>query len=715
MIILYFQLFVDVLCDDFQIITHDAIFKELETNQLEMVDSQRNCYEKQKYNLYIRSHHYGADDVRRNILEKNMLQFLKAYIAITGSSNFKITSNICEKDSTNLEPKAPLEFFQNAWYYNQAVEEGYNTRDQIYKQYNYNIYRNLDSENTFEEAYINNNTLSTPKRSVLFDKKRHCKENAFVDLTLIDNCINTLEEYEYFYNEIKKFDENYCFNSSVTYIALDLTEKQREEFNKGSPWEYFINESPLYETKFMHLIDYLEKRTPFGKYIILDKKKSNVGKSISYFDSEGIYTIYDIIKSASIERFTADDPAISSFNCTISMSYLDQYRNIENVCKYLSEYADLHLELIRFVHLNIFFALEIFYTIEMVENLEEIGKKIFLIEVGIFCDVLSTKECMFTYSYYMHDDTKNVVYSFSDYQGTINKEMVEKHKKIVFLIQNLKTLLNRSFLHYNLELKLRNVIIDNILCVNYCKSLCSKKVLVPWNYENKEVSIGVILSKIQDNLNSEFKYVLYSYQLKQNKLYKDLSKNEQIVMFEYVTGLRGITGKYIQNESKQIEQINHFCLEISLKLDEYTQYHYLFLPIYEFRFATHKTNYENAILEFKNLLNNSKTYVSNELPPNIVDLYIDVINEFIEIKNIPLKTLLLYFYNLNDEKIDFLIYTIIAIKAKKSGCLANVYKGLTEQELDIYDKLKIPYIYDEIKLLKDSIYGKFFEDLHFKL
>lgn len=416
-----------------------------------------------------------------------------------------------------------------------------------------------------------------------------------------------------------------------------------------------------------------------------------------------------------IINYTGVESALSSFNCTIAKSFIDENFDLKKLSNHFENNINIQLKILNIVHLSVCYQLNIYYAEDLIENIEEFKKKSFLNTVCICFGKKNNIQFITSYNYYMHVNTENVVYSFADHHGTINEDFVQKHSKILFLIQNLKIHLNRSFMHYDLGLSIYDVIVNDILYVTYCKSLCSKKVLVPWNYENKEVSIGVILSKIQDNLNSEFKYVLYSYQLKQNKLYKDLSKNEQIVIFEYVTGLREITGKYIQNESKQIEQINHFCLEISLELDEYTQYYYLFLPIYEFRFATHKTNFKNAMLEFKNLLNNIKTHVHTDIPSNMVALFKNVIKVFIELKNIPLETLLLYFYNLNDEKIDFLIYNIIAIKAKKSGCLANVYKGLTEKELDIYDKLKIPYIYDGIKLLKDSIYEKFFEDLHFKL
>ncbi|KAM0687454.1 hypothetical protein COBT_001305, partial [Conglomerata obtusa] len=580
MIILYFQLFVDVLCDDFQIITPDAIFKEIETNQLEMIDAQANCYEKQKFNLYIRSHHYGADDVSRNILEKNMLQFLKAYIAITGSSNFKITSNVCEKNSTDLGPKVPLEFFQNAWYYNQAVEEGYNTKDQIFKQYNYNIYRNLDSKNNFEKIYIENNRLVSSERSSQLDCQRLDIKKAFIDITLIDNCLNSLQDYECFYNGITKLIKNEYRYCSAIFVALNFTEDRRTSFLSVEPWKFFFDEHRKLNTDLIHFIDYYEERAPFGKYVLKDKNKSYCHKFFYWSQYCEEYAIRNEAYSLPIYGCNSVKSALSSLNCTIGMSCED-YFDVEKLFVYFDDIENFQYKIINIVHSNICYQLYIYYSQKLIHDIKW-HKKILLSKVCLYFGKSGDKQFLFDYSYYKHQYWAKVIYLYKDHKGNIDKEMIEKHKKIVFLIQNLKTLLNRSFLHYNLELKLRNVIIDNILCVNYCKSLYSKKACIPWNYENKEVSIVVMLSKIQNNLNSKFKYALYSYQLKQKEFCKDLGENKQIMMFKYVTGLREITGKYIQNESKQIEQLDCLCLEISLVLDEYTQYYYLFLPVFEF-------------------------------------------------------------------------------------------------------------------------------------
>lgn len=247
---LYCQLFVNVLCDDSKIITHDGIFEEIETNQLELIDSQTNCYEKQKFNLYLKSRHIFGNDAKRVLFENNMKRFLNDYIETTESTTFKICSHIYDMNIKKCKPNMFLEFFQNAWYFNQAVQKGCKTETVIYEQYKYKIHRNLNSEKDFINTYNEHTNWAEREKAKQCTFYNIFRGKAFFDIILIDNCLDTIQDYELFYNEIEKLVKFEYRFFSVIFIALKLNQNQKQSFSSKKPWKFLLNEVTHSDTSF---------------------------------------------------------------------------------------------------------------------------------------------------------------------------------------------------------------------------------------------------------------------------------------------------------------------------------------------------------------------------------------------------------------------------------------------------------------------------------
>ncbi|KAM0686438.1 hypothetical protein COBT_002339 [Conglomerata obtusa] len=177
-------------------------------------------------------------------------------------------------------------------------------------------------------------------------------------------------------------------------------------------------------------------------------------------------------------------------------------------------------------------------------------------------------------------------------------------------------------------------------------------------------------------------------------------------MFHYVGEIAKIKEIFDGFELEETHEKQNYCLQICLFERGYTQYYYLFLPTHDLQLFYNGFDTEKTLLLFVELLEQSKINVKKTMPRKISTFYNYVIDEINQFSYIPNSIIIFHLNNKHDRKLEFFIYIVIALKAKKYKCLTNFYETLDKEELELLAKLYTPRWYFSIEMFNNSLYNK---------
>ncbi|KAM0685489.1 hypothetical protein COBT_003300, partial [Conglomerata obtusa] len=198
-------------CDSFyatsEILTPEGIYKELKTFQEQQIAMQKKCFELHQHDSFIMIGFDSASDTFIEQLKGAIINLLKDYLEVTKNCDIQITSKILNNDLGTLDIHLILEFFQNAYIFNLNISNEKKTHDEIFKQYNYKI--NHAVKNVEDINEIVNSHHQRRQQNVIKNSNGCYWQNRCNDIILITNCLGTLEDYEFLYNEYIKHEEIY--------------------------------------------------------------------------------------------------------------------------------------------------------------------------------------------------------------------------------------------------------------------------------------------------------------------------------------------------------------------------------------------------------------------------------------------------------------------------------------------------------------------------
>ncbi|KAM0686241.1 hypothetical protein COBT_002536 [Conglomerata obtusa] len=209
-----------------------------------------------------------TDEYSWNNLENKILKFIEKYYVVTNNNQFKMTSTMVENPNKHHNDVF-LNFFQNAYTFNNCISANTKTNNDIEKNFMYYIqeikYPSIDMR---EAIYLHKSWCKDRLRlfknqiNTLKDKKH------LFELVLIDNCLHTLEDYELFYNEFLGIKHNFHNQTIFIFIVLNLNKTQKQVFCKKSPYSDLHVRSNSSFDDLNYVAFFLENRKPFGHFSI---------------------------------------------------------------------------------------------------------------------------------------------------------------------------------------------------------------------------------------------------------------------------------------------------------------------------------------------------------------------------------------------------------------------------------------------------------------
>ncbi|KAM0688198.1 hypothetical protein COBT_000549 [Conglomerata obtusa] len=710
--ILYTLLLSNILCANEHIYTHENIFEELVECQSQVIESQKNCFELHKFDTFIVISFDNEEDGFRTMLDEKISELINEYIEVVGNTRFKITAKNFNDSYKYLQNIVILEFFKSAYTFNHCISKEIKTICEIYKEYEYFTAQGINSVHQMNDA------LDKYNNGQIQCKCHECEQNEdnnydiceplnkkikkilslnFKNIILIDNCLLTLQDYELFYNEIKEHIEDINFYpTSLIFIALKLNKAQKLKFTGNKKYEPLSNKEFNGVPKLEYHAAFLENRTPFGLLIkniddVIGRLYTNERKFLSPYVLDAYFGKLKNNHHASIHTYNSFAFSIFMFEIICNPKFLP----FDLANKYFLKPKNDKMKRICILNNfdNIF--VDMLHVEEFIEGSVEEKKKLL---TSIYIKIHSiwySFSFSAEYSYYVSVTKTNISNLFIKNDKLLSENDKQQHNIIVNVVKNIKSLLSKSFMHYNIYFM--SVILSrrNNMYIDYCNDLCPENLSIIWDYENIETSLDIMKKAITNISKSKVNFVLFEYELDLKSFLFNLALTKNLRIFRYVKHLTQVDDD--MNELvKNTNNNKNLCLQICIEDDAYAQYYYLFLPCAEFQILSYiKTNNEYKIKnEFSigvcKIITNDNIYVSKQ------ENYGIILNEFMKI-DIPLKVIYENITKLNEVKLLYIL-NIIILKKSEELFPIEIYNKLKREEKQLLDNIIIPLKYDSIEV-----------------
>ncbi|KAM0686477.1 hypothetical protein COBT_002298 [Conglomerata obtusa] len=660
---------------------------------MKIVKSERASYEKNKFNAYIV---FGISDINfsfKKKLKKTISDILKTYDQ-SNKKNYYKRSAIFVSNSSDFEfNNEILIAIQNSYLYNSWIAEGVKTETQIYKQFGYLIKQKINIKQELMLAF----------NKKYFSKKPGITNNQNINFVIIDNCLKTLKDYKMFFNEIYDFNRVFLKYSNYMFIALKLTESQNLSFKTASPWSTF-SEKLNYED-FHNEFDMicLLNRSRFGIFCNNNGSGDDLGIHISirYWSNKVCYHNYR--PALNIEIHNNTKQTIRSFGCTLARSFERNNQN-DSLRKSISDFSDtgnLHGYTIYIEYLRKHIEIEIYYVKKQLYTFNRFNT-MYMVEVYICFCVDSSLYYRMSYDYLMYKTDMQVDNESPKRAKLIYNQVNEQHLKVESLINAIKSILNKSFLYYDMNKSLGNLIWFCNYHIDYCKEIHSEKVLIPWKYNETENFIHKIISNIKNNFKTRISFTLYSFNIIIG-FFESIINNKRIRLMNYINNLKYVKKLHINYSLNDLDKTQNYCLQVCFHEKAYNQYYYVFLPNIDFRIT------KKNLKTFYRLLSNAKDNINFFLKP-VLPFYNCFIDEIIKLGEMPVAIILCYHLKIQNELFDYFLYIVFVIRARNYAFYKQTFRALSSDELTYINSLTIPRLYNTIEIDKNEIYYKIISD-----
>ncbi|KAM0686289.1 hypothetical protein COBT_002489 [Conglomerata obtusa] len=365
-----FLLFCSIFYAKSEILTYDGIYEEIKTCQAELITKQKNIFAKLKNTAVII---FGSNKTDNTVMQKLVdviIDVLNKYNKSTKQKDFKITSNYAITDCKIIGKKSILRFFQNAYIFNKYIVSECKTNEELNIQYHFDLMEtNIDVDDL--KKILNKQYQEKKLKRHQLMKQMDSRFNSWYlnDIILIDNCMSTLEDYEFVFTEYMKIDNLKYDKTSLIFIILQLDKNNKKTFYDTKPWIHLSNISKN-NLELSYEAYYLEKRCPFGEFEINNNEKYVLGKYISKNHSENKYV--NIFFKTQIDRSVDVKHTSNSFNCICaSIKKNDIFLNplFKKPSFFIG--ANYALETINILIYNCLCILNIFHTKKLIEDIKE--------------------------------------------------------------------------------------------------------------------------------------------------------------------------------------------------------------------------------------------------------------------------------------------------------------------------------------------------------
>ncbi|KAM0685712.1 hypothetical protein COBT_003074, partial [Conglomerata obtusa] len=700
------------LCAISEILTHEGIYEELRACQEQQIKLQEKHYKLHQHNSFIMVGVNNASDAISEQLNDAIINLLKDYLEVKKICDMQITyRSSIDPQNVRLD-QSLLDFFQNAYIHNHCISNKYKKFNQIFEQDNYKIYHALKSIEDIQQI-INSQYQQRQqiKQKLIENNKEYFFWNKFNDIVLISNCLDMMEDYDLFYNECIKYSKWYFGKNYMILIALKLDEHEKQTFNDLHPWDYFVKLNISNDTKLNYETLFLEKRSPLGKFENEKDLPRVLGRKIAKSHWQKEINYYDYCFENKIDTSFKNQQIINSMRCIIEHSNIQVDENF-NLFLHNTDNSHQQIYVLNLLCEDTLIKLCIYHTEKLIENLETENKKKFMSTIDIRTVWSDEQHPLVEYTYFKHLNNDTITYSILHDKEATGDDLIQRHKRAKKLVSNLKSHMCNSLMHYEKPLNIYKIIYNDNIYVPHSKALVSSEIMVQWDYLNTYESINTLLSKLLTKSDLKSTFVLYKYDLLTEIGF--INQNDKIDMSKQIKDLTKIKEISVGFEFDKIKKQQNYCLQIRLHELGYTQYYYLFLPTYEFQLLNYGYDFNNSLLAFNELLENSKKNIKIKMPPVMSKFYNIVIDKIKQLKTIPKSTILLYLNNRYGPKIDFFIYNVIAVQAQHFRRFTNILDELTEEELNLIKTLNIPSNYSDINIIINTLYQKIMMNLYFK-
>ncbi|KAM0688718.1 hypothetical protein COBT_000001 [Conglomerata obtusa] len=720
---LYLLFFCINLLAETSILTTNSIAEELQNYNNTKVNEQRPCFERNKFNaFFIVGVESGNPQFKEKLLQ-NINEFIKYYKTLTSNNNFKITSTVNNRYQSFLKKPRFLNFFRDSYIINRNASEVSENTEQLNQHYEYFNQQKINTDDEMQNALKTQQTWSSQCGLNRDSKRTKYNDYKYADILLIDNVLSNIEDYELFYTDLQKIERKYAMDLekfkpdgykpiTFIFIILKLDKIQKQKFWNDKPWQYFNITDIVPQEGFNYLAFFLKRRTFFGNLLNTYVKVFSLGSRVRLYDSNDIGIAALDYKRESINISYEDRNSIISFLCGIHVfnetdgaqyKLLQYKRNIKDP-------KSLSLKVVRITMEQKLFYLEIFYIEKLIKEKSSENKKIYYVTVTVIFGELESSELLSEYSYYKKIENEKIKYSFSLDNLPIDDNITHEHSKVVKLVENIKKHINKSFMHYGAYFKLEDFTSNNNTYVDYYEFLSGKKVKILWDYQNQAKFLFEIMTNVKKNFNVPVKFVLYKYQIDDEKhLYQEEIQNYIFDVFYSVNNLTKLNEDSVNFSFDKSYEKQNICLQICLSQKDYTQYYYIFLPVYVFQFTEFVCNidYKKTFLDH---LKESKTLFEGETIEQLDKLYMRIIQNIVNLQSIPESVIQQLLCNMIDKEFDYFIYTVLAEELDKDGYLDSLGDMFTDLEKKRIESLKIPLNYNNIRRNEDDCYQKIIEN-----
>ncbi|KAM0686173.1 hypothetical protein COBT_002606 [Conglomerata obtusa] len=261
---LYYIRFLDTK----KLFTINSVREELLACHDQKIEQQKKYFEMHQFDSYTVIGFEKTDEYSRNDLENNIVKFIEKYHVVTKNNQFKMTSTMVEK-SYKHHNDLFLNFFQNAYTFNHCISANTKTNYDIKKEFSYYIQEINDPSKEMRKAINLHKSWCKDNLWQVKNQNNMSKDkNVLIEFLLIDNCLNTLEDYELFYNEFLGIKHNFHNQTVFIFIILNLNETQKQVFCERSPYSDLHVRSNSSFDDLNYVAFFLENRKPFGHFSI---------------------------------------------------------------------------------------------------------------------------------------------------------------------------------------------------------------------------------------------------------------------------------------------------------------------------------------------------------------------------------------------------------------------------------------------------------------
>ncbi|KAM0688451.1 hypothetical protein COBT_000293 [Conglomerata obtusa] len=580
--------FWSIVIAETRVYTFRDIYTDLQEFQNLKIVEQSKCYESHINDSFIVLYYENKNKNDRKLIQDGIISMLDGYEKLVGKQNLTFTSTYAKKNKPKEFFDSLLTFLQSAYMVNNLINNGIKTANEIVFDNRYLLKQDVSDLDKFQNAFKENENLigEDNENGSIYDQNNN--------LLLINNCLDTQDDFALFYRETgtfidalgdsyKDFEKFGCF----VFFALKFDDPSlAKSYNFLSLDHYFYFSNVDNFTSEIKIYKVTNKK-PYDRIENLNLNEYKIAESIHYIPKKEKQTnILYLVLCKHLYRISSATVHSISFNIT---------KRTEKSTKILPKSGEqLCFDKVQCkcysITIGLFFLNTTFYFYQSkpkIDNNLTDEAIVWRYNVAVYLKMLYYEQFLFGFVCCKRPN-ENIVISYDDSSTTSTHEIeIKGHLRVEKFLTTIKNLLNRTFIEYNFRDVFEPYVINNNQYLSYNSTLQNEVLSIPWDYNDIQQSVIHIIKEISKKTDLKPKFNLYKYDFVV-KNYIDYK--HYIAPIKIVRSVKNL--EFIQQinmdsilNSEKLGDEPKLLLEIVYDRIHYKQFYYLFLPIYEFNVA----------------------------------------------------------------------------------------------------------------------------------